>query len=67
MKAVCIKGYYDKVLHRTVTVGEELELDQERFGQLSTTENDSGQILVEAKKAKRMLPKKEIPEKKGVR
>ena len=31
MKAVCVKSYYDKQLKRKVTVGDELELTDERF------------------------------------
>lgn len=31
MKAVCVKNYYDKQLKRKVTVGDELELTDERF------------------------------------
>ena len=37
MKAVCVKNYYDKQLKRKVTVGDELELTDERFKELSTT------------------------------
>ena len=65
MKAVCIKSYYDKVLHRTVTVGDELEVDQDRFKQLSTADNDAKQILVEAKNVKKNVTEKENPKKKG--
>lgn len=46
MKALCIKSYYDKELHRTVTVGEEIELSRERFDHLSTAENDAKTVLV---------------------
>lgn len=49
MKAVCIKSYYDKELHRTVTVGDEIELSRERFDHLSTLENDAKTVLVKAK------------------
>lgn len=62
MRAICIESYYDKVLHRTVTVGEEIELDQKRFKQLSSANNDAKQVLVKAKKD---TTEKEIPEKKG--
>lgn len=46
MKAVCVKTYYDKELHRTVGKGEPLELSPERFEQLSTVNNDEKVILV---------------------
>ena len=35
MKAVCIKSYYDKCLHRSMTPGDELEVTEERFVELS--------------------------------
>lgn len=35
MKAVCIKSYYDKCLHRSMTPGDELEVTEERFAELS--------------------------------
>lgn len=59
MKAVCVKSYYDKQLKRKVTVGDELELTDERFKELSTTSNDAKIALVKAK------PKKKATVKKG--
>lgn len=35
MKVVCIKGYYDKCLHQSMTPGDELEVTEERFAELS--------------------------------
>lgn len=55
MKAVCVKSYYDKQLKRKVTVGDELELTDERFKELSTPSNDAKMALVKAKPAKRRL------------
>ena len=46
MKAVCVKSYYDKQLKRKVTVGDELELTDERFKELSTPSNDAKMALV---------------------
>lgn len=59
MKAVCIKSYYDKRLKRKVTVGDELELSEKRFKELSTTQNAAKTVLVKAK------PEKKTSEKKG--
>lgn len=59
MKAVCVKSYYDKQLKKKVTVGDELELTDERFKELSTTSNDAKMTLVKAK------PKKKATVKKG--
>ena len=53
MKAVCVKSYYDKQLKRKVTVGDELELTDERFKELSTP-----MALVKAKPAKKAVVKK---------
>ena len=53
MKAVCVKSYYDKQLKRKVTVGDELELTDERFKELSTPSNDAKMALVKAKPAKK--------------
>ncbi len=36
MKAVCIKSYYDKCLHQSMTSGDELEVTEERFAELSS-------------------------------
>ena len=55
MKAVCVKSYYDKQLKRKVTVGDELELTDERFKELSTASNDAKMALVKAKLRKRRL------------
>lgn len=63
MKAVCIKTYYDKKLMRTVGKGEELELSEERFKELSTTSNDAKAALV--KKAEEKTAKTSLIEKKG--
>ena len=59
MKAVCVKSYYDKQLKKKVTVGDELELTDDRFKELSTTSNDAKMTLVKAK------PKKKAAAKKG--
>lgn len=59
MKAVCVKSYYDKQLKRKVTVGDELELTDERFKELSAASNDAKMALVKAK------PKKKAAAKKG--
>lgn len=58
MKAVCIKSYYDKQLKRKVTVGDELELTEKRFKELSTTQNASKMVLVKAKPEKKTTAKK---------
>ena len=58
MKAVCVKSYYDKQLKRKVTVGDELELTDERFKELSTPSNDAKIALVKAKPAKKAVVKK---------
>ena len=63
MKAVCIKSYYDKHLKRKVTVGDELELSEKRFKELSTTQNAAKQnaaktALVKAKPEKKAAAKK---------
>ncbi len=58
MKAVCVKSYYDKQLKRKVTVGDELELTDERFKELSTTSNDAKIALVKAKPEKKATVKK---------
>lgn len=36
VKAVCIKSYYDKCLHQSMTPGDELEVTEERFAELSS-------------------------------
>ena len=59
MKAVCVKSYYDKQLKRKVTVGDELDLTEDRFKELSTTSNKAKTVLVKAK------PEKKAAEKKG--
>ena len=59
MKAVCVKSYYDKQLKRKVTVGDELELTDERFKELSTPSNDAKMALVKAKPAKKAVVKKD--------
>lgn len=58
MKAVCVKSYYDKQLKRKVTVGDELELTDERFKELSTTSNDAKMTLVKEKPGKKAAAKK---------
>lgn len=58
MKAVCIKSYYDKQLKRKVTVGDELELTEKRFKELSTTQNAAKMVLVKAKTEKKTVAKK---------
>lgn len=58
MKAVCVKSYYDKQLKRKVTVGDELELSEKRFKELSTTQNASKTALVKAKPEKKAAAKK---------
>ena len=60
MKAVCVKNYYDKQLKRKVTVGDELELTDERFKELSTTSNDAKMTLVKAKPGKKAAAKERI-------
>ena len=59
MKAICIKSYYDKQLKRKVTVGDELDLTENRFKELSTDQNDAKVVLVKA------MPEKKTAEKKG--
>ena len=59
MKAVCVKSYYDKQLKKKVTVGDELELTDERFKELSTTSNDAKMTLVKAKPKKKATVKKD--------
>lgn len=58
MKAVCIKSYYDKQLKRKVTVGDELELTEKRFKELSTTQNAAKMVLVKANPEKKTTAKK---------
>ena len=58
MKAVCIKSYYDKQLKRKVTVGDELEMSEKRFKELSTTQNAAKTVLVKAKPEKKAATKK---------
>lgn len=58
MKAVCVKSYYDKQLKRKVTVGDELELSEKRFKELSTTQNVAKTVLVKAKPEKKAAAKK---------
>lgn len=58
MKAVCVKSYYDKELKRKVTVGDELELSEKRFKELSTEANDAKTVLVKAKPEKKTAAKK---------
>lgn len=58
MKAVCIKGYYDKQLKRKVTVGDELELSEKRFKELSSEQNAAKTALVKAKPEKKAAAKK---------
>lgn len=53
MKAVCIKSYYDKQLKRKVTVGDELELSEKRFKELSSEQNAAKTVLVKAKPEKK--------------
>lgn len=59
MKAVCIKSYYDKQLKRKVTVGDELELSEKRFKELSTTQNAAKTVLVKAKLEKKATEKRQ--------
>lgn len=49
-KVVAITGYYDKVLKRRVTSGDEFAVTDERFKELSTNENESKRKLVKQKK-----------------
>lgn len=58
MKAVCIKSYYDKQLKRKVTVGDELELSEKRFKELSSEQNAAKTVLVKAKPEKKATAKK---------
>ncbi len=58
MKAVCIRSYYDKQLKRKVTVGDELEMSEKRFKELSTTQNAAKTVLVKAKPEKKAATKK---------
>lgn len=58
MKAVCIRSYYDKQLKRKVTVGDELEMSEKRFKELSTTQNAAKTALVKAKPEKKAAAKK---------
>ncbi|HJA81022.1 MAG TPA: hypothetical protein H9776_04590 [Candidatus Mediterraneibacter intestinipullorum] len=58
MKAVCIKSYYDKQLKRKVTVGDELDLTEKRFKELSTTSNEAKTALVKAKQEKESAAQK---------
>lgn len=58
MKAVCIKSYYDKQLKRKVTVGDELDLTENRFKELSTTSNEAKTVLVKAKQEKESAAQK---------
>lgn len=58
MKAVCIKSYYDKQLKRKVTIGDELELSEKRFKELSTTQNTAKTALVKVKPEKKIATKK---------
>ena len=60
MKAVCIRSYYDKQLKRKVTVGDELEMSEKRFKELSTTQNAAKTVLVKAKPEKKAATKKRI-------
>lgn len=64
MKAVCIKSYYDKQLKRKVTVGDELELSEKRFKELSTTQNAAKTVLVKAKPEKKATEKRATVKKK---
>lgn len=57
MRAVCIKSYYDKQLKRKVTVGDELELSEKRFKELSTAQNAAKTALVKAKPEKAVTKK----------
>ena len=59
MKAVCIKSYYDKQLKRKVTVGDELELSEKRFKELTTVQNAAKEVLVKAEPEKKTVSKKE--------
>lgn len=59
MKAVCVKSYYDKQLKRKVTVGDELELSEKRFKELSTVQNAAKKVLVRAEPEKKTVSKKE--------
>lgn len=58
MRAVCIKSYYDEQLKRKVTVGDELELSEKRFKELSTTQNAAKTALVKAKPEKKAVTEK---------
>lgn len=58
MKAVCIKSYYDKQLKRKVTVGDEMEMSEKRFKELSTDQNDAKVVLVKAKPERKTVEKK---------
>ena len=60
MKAVCIKSYYDKQLKRKVTVGDELELSEKRFKELSSEQNAAKTVLVKAKPEKKATAKERI-------
>ena len=57
MKAVCVKSYYDKQLKRKVTVGDELELSEKRFKELSSEQNAAKTVLVKAKPEKKATAK----------
>lgn len=66
MRAVCVKSYYDKKLKRKVTVGDELDLPEERFKELSTMSNDAKTVLVKTKPEKKAAAQKAATdEKKG--
>lgn len=60
MKAVCVKSYYDKQLKRKVTVGDELELSEKRFKELSSEQNAAKTVLVKAKPEKKATAKERI-------
>ena len=59
MRTVYVKSYYNKQLKRKVTVGDELELSEKRFKELSTESNDAKTVLVKAKPEKAAVKKGE--------
>lgn len=48
-KVIALSGYYDKVMKRRVTTGDEFVVTDERFAKLSTNDNDAGKALVKEK------------------
>ena len=59
MKAICTETYYDEELHRTVGKGEELELTDKRFAELSGEKNKAKKALVRKKEDKKAQNEKE--------